>query len=467
MTLPVFGPSYNAVEALEILQIAAAADTFVPLNTPTGQSSLLDPTLSASGAPFDQSTEQDIPSIFYQRWPGDWQAAGGGQWGNWIVDTRLGNQALLAGLASQTEIPTYCLAFRGTMDFLNAIEDFAALPVTALPILDGLQTVIPAAIWNLLSADVQALLNTITLPKSYVDPANTVLAQNAKVHLGFRLALEAMDYLLAELPIEDTTFGKLIVPIDRNSLSGRIRSILLNLGGGKTEINLYVTGHSLGAGMAALAAAWLATQPFPGYTINVKCYSFAQPKPGNDYFSYATNILFQQKNFGFYTLLNSLDTVPQVPLTIQTSGDLNYWQGIEAIATAAEQSSPTAQAIIGKVFDVIASLNLPYNLNYMHAGTPIILNGTPVTTASPETAADIYTFPMNGAETVGYPAYLVNQGSGNGFVPIGQWTNGVTQSAITMNSTASVLWQHMPWTYEQLIVLSPAYQLLAGEAAAS
>ncbi len=50
----------------------------------------------------------------------------------------------------------------------------------------------------------------------------------------------------------------------------------------------------------------------------------------------------------------------------------------------------------------------------------MILNGTPVVSASSETPADIYTFPMNGAELVGFPSYLVNQGAGSGTVPIGE-----------------------------------------------
>ncbi|MCW2246874.1 hypothetical protein M2352_002465 [Azospirillum fermentarium] len=451
MALPTFGAAYDAAECLEILQLASAVDSFLPAYAPEGQPGYLLPSQPATGSPFAAATQDLIPSIFYNRWPSDWQAAftkgalGNLDWAWSIVESSLGNQAILAGLVSQTSTPTYALAFRGTMTGVNVLEDFFAIPVTAQPIPAGeLKTLIPADIWNALPAAVQTVLNTIGLSKSYVNTAGNISAESALVHLGFRLALESLDTLATELPEQTKP-----VPV-MTSLSGRIQALLSQLPAGVKEINLYVTGHSLGAGLASLAAAWLATQPFSGYTINVKCYAFAQPKPGNDYFAYATALAFQNQGFGFYTVLNTLDTVPQVPLTIQTSKDLNYWEGIEAIAQAAGASQ-----LVDDLFNVINTLNLPYNLNYTRVGTPIILNGAPVTTASPQTPADTYTFPLNGNATVYYPTYLVSQGSGTGVVPPSQWNIATLNTAgPTINSTTSNLWQHMPWTYQQLLYLT-------------
>ncbi|BAI73031.1 hypothetical protein AZL_023930 [Azospirillum sp. B510] len=483
MALPPFGAAYDAAEALEIMQIAAAVDSFVPLNVPSGAVALLDPTLPASGAPFDSATQQNLPSLFYDRWPSDWCAAGSGTWGNWIVNSSLGNQALFAGLVNQSEIPTYCVAFRGTMTGLNAVEDFIALPITAQEIPPGsMQSLIPADIWNNLPADVQSLLNDFSSKRSYVDASNIQVAQNALVHLGFRMSLESLDNALEEKVVEYETkkilWKEVTIPVI-NSLYGRLSKILgevvansnaahntatLNPVTGLPQVNIYVTGHSLGAGMAALYAAWLATQPFSNCTINVKCYAFAQPKPGNDYFSYATNILCQQQgalfgeqSLGFYAVLNSLDTVPQVPVTLQTTSDLNYWSSIEQIAELAGDTVGY-QKVTNYVLSFLSDLNLPSNLNYMHVGTPVILNGTPVTAASPQTPADTYTFPMNGESQVPFPAYLVQQGSApenapaTGTVPQPWNINIPTSSSLYVNTTYSLLWQHMPWTYEQLLI---------------
>lgn len=448
MTLPDFGPSYDAAESLEMMQLAAAADAFLPFHAPAGMPAYLDPTRPATGSPFDPAKQGEMPSIFYDRWPSNWRAAGDGTWGDWIIESRLGNQALLAGLVDQTTIPTYCLTFRGTMTAFNAVEDFFALPVP--PRKGAMEDLLPKAIRDWLPEELQIILKYLNSSKCYVDMDNNVTAEKARIHLGFRIALESLDSALVQATEGLDFLPKITNPLKINYLSGRINTILKSLGPDKNEINLYVTGHSLGAGMAALAATWLATQPFPGYKINVKCYSFAQPKPGNDYFSYATDIMFRKKGFGFYTVLNSLDTVPQVPLTIQTSDNLNYWQGIEGIARAASD-----WPIIDKFFKFASNINLPYSLNYMHAGTLVILDGQPVVT-SPQTPENIYTFPMNGKDEVPFPEYLVNQVKKPGLitVPQSEWniSKPTTSNAPKVNTTFSNLWQHMPYTYEQLLV---------------
>ncbi|AWK86847.1 hypothetical protein [Azospirillum thermophilum] len=104
-------------------------------------------------------------------------------------------------------------------------------------------------------------------------------------------------------------------------------------------------------------------------------------------------------------------------------------------------------------------LNLPYSLNYMHAGQVIALNGTPVVTAAPpadQTPADTYTFPLNASGSTYFPTYLVNQQAPAGVtndsvVPLPWTVTPQNTSGPTISGAVSNLWQHMPFTYAQLL----------------
>ena len=89
---------------------------------------------------------------------------------------------------------------------------------------------------------------------------------------------------------------------------------------------IIITGHSQGAAMATLLHAFL------HYAMRdkkfglgdahyaLKSYVFAQPKPGNDQFSMDFAKIASSKNNAF-VLNNTLDSVPQVPLSFETVAD--------------------------------------------------------------------------------------------------------------------------------------------------
>ena len=91
----------------------------------------------------------------------------------------------------------------------------------------------------------------------------------------------------------------------------------------------FITGHSQGAAMATLLRSYLHYQPL-GDDISYKTYVFAQPKPGNDYLANDFDQLFGTPGMA-YRLTNSLDWVPQVPLTLELLSDMNTPNPISAI----------------------------------------------------------------------------------------------------------------------------------------
>lgn len=86
--------------------------------------------------------------------------------------------------------------------------------------------------------------------------------------------------------------------------------------------NLIVVGHSQGAALSFLVTSqlryWQKQGKFPaGWQL--KTYASAAPKPGNLYYAYD----YEQLTYGGYgiTVLNPLDWVPEVPVTVQTLTD--------------------------------------------------------------------------------------------------------------------------------------------------
>lgn len=98
--------------------------------------------------------------------------------------------------------------------------------------------------------------------------------------------------------------------------------------------DVYVIGHSQGAGIATLVHAALHygmlagdvrdddTLGLKGKRYRLKSYQFAQPKPGDMGFS-ASFARITQATDNAFVINNDLDPIVQVPLTLQTVGDLS------------------------------------------------------------------------------------------------------------------------------------------------
>ncbi len=154
----------------------------------------------------------------------------------------------------------------------------------------------------------------------------------------------------------------------------------------------FITGHSQGAAMATLLRSYLHYQPLAD-DIAYKTYVFAQPKPGNDYLANDFNQLFATSGLA-YRLTNSLDWVPQVPLTLELLSDMNTPNPISAFPLLLVKflersfscitrtvfrrgvSHRTLKDSVADEHRLILGRDL-WTLNYMPAANPIALAGDP------------------------------------------------------------------------------------------
>ncbi|UTH72595.1 lipase family protein [Chromobacterium sp. IIBBL 290-4] len=379
---------------------------------------------------------QAMPSLYTHRWPDGWQAGIRAQdWSRSICAScgkLFGNQAMLS---YHPEQDAYCLAFRGTVNFQNVLEDFEAVMVSAQALTLSKEVQKQAEKWI-----GKAARDLVISSRTYCKETYHGTTERAMVHLGFRVALESLDFAADEI------LGH------RNRLSDMLKAVIEQSGG--KPIRIYVTGHSLGAGMATLAAAWLNTQPFAGGRFDVKCYAFAQPKPGNEYFAYQYGLDFA--NQGAFAVLSSLDTVPQVPLTLESVQALNY---------------PMSMVGLRVPVDVVKVLSKLHGLNYAHAGRQILLHGNAIVDgAKPCPPQDVncrddgfYSLPPAGQTATGdnfwrIPAYLMfTPKQAGGDVPDrSMWDScqyDPEDKGSTQLANLAGLWQHLPWMYQQWLYL--------------
>lgn len=94
-------------------------------------------------------------------------------------------------------------------------------------------------------------------------------------------------------------------PSLRTSLLGMIKDLA------SPTTALYVTGHSLGSGLATLCVPDIMTNSqFSGNAVPVYCYSLASPRVGDPIFAYAYNFNLSVPT---YRVFNTEDIVPDAP----------------------------------------------------------------------------------------------------------------------------------------------------------
>lgn len=88
--------------------------------------------------------------------------------------------------------------------------------------------------------------------------------------------------------------------------------------------NILITGHSQGGGIAYLLTAYLRHWQKQGKIASdwkMKTYCTAAPKPGNLYFAYDYEAA--TRGGWAFNVVNSIDWVPEMPITVQTIQDFN------------------------------------------------------------------------------------------------------------------------------------------------
>jgi hypothetical protein len=287
---------------------------------------------------------------------------------NWQLDfdsPQLGPFENKYQLWKNTEVPgQYALVIRGTVDQTGSIVE------------DLLSVMIPGSG----SLSLGSIKLSYTLAKE----------PDAGVHLGFTLGLCFLLY---------------------DGLSGILAQLYARMGQVK---ELFVAGHSQGAAVATLCRSFFEYAPVAQpLGLSLKTYVFAQPKPGNDHYAYDFETIAGNGTLAFQ-VTNSLDWVPQVPLTLEWLDDLNQPNPIsnllandlaladlgnvrariraEATARQLTKLAPhlgtlgallTQQAIQpveAAVAGAEASLHILPSLYFFNAGARILLTGGPCPT---------------------------------------------------------------------------------------
>ncbi len=314
---------------------------------------------------------------------------------NWFQKDQEGANCAIACRKKGTN--TFAIAFAGTENAVGGVEDALIIPVSTEPLKKGTKIG-----WGRISYTLPSDLGgnyTIPIePYKTGDPVteNQPPLIEPTMHFGFRFGLESMMSVLTS-----KSFYTLTTMLKSIEMQAELD--------GLDEIDLMVTGHSLGGALSGVFTTWLlANQPFTKVKVNIKTYSFASPKIGNDIFSYKYDMALT--NYGrSFRVANCLDTIPQVPFTIQGLSALNNPQMIEMLASL----SP----IVGKILNVLFGYRLP--LNFCHVGNPIIIPGE---------------FPVVWNETT-YPAAWSAEG---------QAPHKIPEASLKLTQE---WWQHWPGNY--------------------
>jgi hypothetical protein len=168
--------------------------------------------------------------------------------------------------------------------------------------------------------------------------------------------------------------------------------------------NLLITGHSQGGGISYLLTAhlrqWQKQQKIAS-DWQIKTYSTAAPKPGNVYFAYDYEAA--TRGGWAFNVVNAIDWVPEMPITVQTVGDFNQINPFtNAKDIIGKQKFPTSWALrymynrldkptrraeknfekyLGKIMgkrvsDKLVGLRVPpfvHTINYARVGETIVL----------------------------------------------------------------------------------------------
>lgn len=315
---------------------------------------------------------------------------------------------------------TYAISFAGTENALGGLEDLTCVLVSARGDIDVPMPILGQLYPNAKSLHYRSTANYVSNPAYWDRPAleGQPPVITPRMHFGFRLATEAFTVKARD--------GEGLIPR------------ILQAGKGKKEINLLVTGHSLGGGIAQAFAAWInadGAKHFP-FKINLKLYSFAAPKSFNDAAGYNFDAELSRRGMA-YRVANNLDSVPQLGFTLETIASLQNPQMVMAVASLIggaaakwakkhhvpmpDHEGPVAESALA----IAEFLSRDLSMNYAHVGNPIpVISDYPVV------------YP--GTPGQPYPAYL--------------YPNGMSKAANQPEGTTPwEWWQHWPWVYYQFM----------------
>ncbi len=128
-----------------------------------------------------------------------------------------------------------------------------------------------------------------------------------------------------------------------------IAAKLIEQGTGK---EVYITGHSQGASVATLVRSFLEYH-LQWLDNSYRTYVFAQAKAGNDHYGYDFEFLTANNRTGF-RLYNTLDWVPQAPLTLEWLSDLNEPNPLDVLRETVGKLGGLLEKGVEEVADKVA-----------------------------------------------------------------------------------------------------------------
>lgn len=216
----------------------------------------------------------------------------------------------------------------------------------------------------------------------------------------------AVDYRLADQPAAAVHLGFLLgtLLLLLHPDDGIVAKLLTL----PPESDIYIAGHSQGAGIATLCRAFLLhSDLLKSKSFNHKTYVFAQPKPGNDHFG---DDLERHLGLDYiFRIANDQDWVPQVPFTLELPRDINEPNPMDRLKDSPFGFIPklisSAQGMMAKIHvDSLApkigelekilglqnfvstsnvsdgvGINVSPTLNFMGCGVEVVRAGTPGT----------------------------------------------------------------------------------------
>jgi len=412
-------PGFNYKEAKDMIGLAFTADILAPTGVGKAWRMFGTTQIPPSDNPLNPIPPEIEEWIAYPDnsiWPAGWAPAllsdDGTPWGGSVLTSTLpglypGTQRLKSNFvlfAYNEALDAYCVAFAGTTNLPTTMQDVLYTPVCA-----NETTILPNSdvfgycsgtsyvkVWEQEEVIIKDDPNVNPQqPPIYQQPARV----EPTVSTGIRFGLES-------LTIRADEEGSLISMIRKT---------------GRTKMNLFITGHSLGAGMASLFAAWLQAGNMQGIDFSIKTYAYGPEKLGNEVFINNFNIGLTNQGYHF-VVKNTLDIAPQLPLNEGEQTDLINPKGTLTWLPFLTQEVLAEQAIfLGRVRPSVPILNSNYN--FFHPGFPITLKAN-------------------------YPVIFIGQYypeifyQGKGPIPIK--SKGMDDFSVTF---LRIWWHHMPWNY--------------------
>jgi hypothetical protein len=132
----------------------------------------------------------------------------------------------------------------------------------------------------------------------------------------------------------------------------------------KKNASIYITGHSLGAALATIAAMDIAVIDLikqDKLKNPIYLYTFASPRVGDNKFAQKFNEFIEQNRITAFRFANSEDLVPKIPLPVWFKAGIDFEEKQEPLFKALESARNGFNKITGDIFEE----------DYQHVGLPI------------------------------------------------------------------------------------------------